>query len=155
VRGRQSGAFSAACIVWVRPDGEEDEEEGVHFGSVEAHEFGMAPMMARDRNNLSGANDNLPFPIPFVPVTMAYTFSEPGHPIACRVAQTAKIPTMPLIVNATNEHGAQLVDVDPPIHNLELNLSMYVRIIHRHLPPHEEGGVDDDDDEEEEEEHQE
>jgi hypothetical protein len=118
---RQNGTFAAACIVWVRPDGEEDKE-GVHFGSVAAHEFGTAPMMARDRNNLSGINDNPPLPIPFVPVTMAYTLSEPRHPIAGRVAQTVKIPAIQLIVNATNEHGVQLVDADPPIQDLELNL---------------------------------
>jgi hypothetical protein len=117
-RRRQNGTFAAACIVWVRPDGEGDgegDEEGVHFGSVAAHEFGTAPMMARDRNDLSGATDNPPLPIPFVPVTMVYTLSEPGHPIAGRVAQTAEIPAVPLIVNATNEHGVKLVDADPPI----------------------------------------
>jgi hypothetical protein len=79
-RRRQNGTFAAVCIVWVRPDGEEDEE-GVHFGSVAAHVFGTAPMMARARNSLSGANDNPPLPIPFVPATTAYTLSEPGDPI--------------------------------------------------------------------------
>jgi hypothetical protein len=55
---------------------------------------------------------------------------------------------MPLIVNATSEHEVQLVDADQPSQNLELNLSRYVRIIDRSLPPHEEGGVDDDEEEE-------
>jgi midasin (ATPase involved in ribosome maturation) len=55
---------------------------------------------------------------------MAYTLPEPGHPIAGRVAQNVEIPAMPLIANATNERGVQLVDAIPPIQNLELNLSI-------------------------------
>jgi hypothetical protein len=66
-----------------------------------------------------------------------------------------EIPALPLIVNATNEYGVQLVDADPPIQNLELYLSRCVVIIDRSLPPHEEGGVDDDEEEEEEEEEEE
>jgi hypothetical protein len=153
-RRRQNGTFAAACIVWVRPDGEKDEE-GEHFGSVAAHEFGTAAMTARARNNLRGANDNPPLPIPFVPVAMAYTLPEPGHPIAGRVAQTVEIPAMPLIVNATNEHGDQLVDAEPPIQNLALNLSIYVESIDMSLPPHAGGVVDGDEEEEEEEEEEE
>jgi hypothetical protein len=131
-RRRLNGTFAAACIVWVRQDG----VEGVHFGSVAAHEFGTAPMTTQARKNLSGNTDNPPLPIPYVPGTMPYTLSVPGHPIAGRVAQTVEIPAMPLIVNATNEIGAQLVDATPAIQNLELNLSMYVRVIERSLPPH-------------------
>jgi hypothetical protein len=130
---RQNGTFAAACIVWVRPD----DEEGVHFGCVAAYEFGTAPMTAQARNNLSGANPDPPLQIPFVPAHMVYTLPEPGHPIDGRVAQIVRIPALPIIVNATNEHGVQLVDVDPPIRDLELNLSMYLKLINRSLPPSE------------------
>jgi hypothetical protein len=72
---------------------------------------------------------------------MAYTLSKPGRLIDGRVAQTVEIPAMPLIVNAMNEHGDQLVDAKPPIQNLALNLSICVEIIDMSLPrPHEEGG---------------
>jgi hypothetical protein len=130
---RPNGTFAAACIVWVRPDG----EEGVQFGSVAAYEFGTSPMTTQARNNLSGANDNIPLPAPFVPAPMVYTLPEPGHPIDGRVPQIVKIPALPIIVHATNEHEVQLEDVDPAIQDLELDLSMYVKLINRSLPPSE------------------
>jgi hypothetical protein len=65
------------------------------------------------------------------------------------------IPAMALFANATNEHEVQLVNINPPIQDLELNLSMYVRVIERSLPSHQEVGVDDDEEAEEEEEEEE
>jgi hypothetical protein len=97
-------------------------------------------MTTQARKNLSGNTDNPPLPTPYVPFAVPDTLSVPGHPIAGRVAQTVEIPAMPLIVSATNENGDQLVDATPSIQNLELNLSMYVRVIERSLPPHEGGG---------------
>ena len=123
---RNDRTFAAACVVWVR-----GEDENIECRA--AHDFGTAPIDAQARNNLSGANEDPPLPIPFVPADMEYTPPAPGRPIADRNAQVVNIPALPLIVNATNEHGEQLADLDPPIENLELNLSVYVRLIERTL----------------------
>lgn len=125
---RVDRTFAAACVVWAKGG---DGNVGCHS----AHDFGTAPIDAEARNNLSGANENEPAPltVPTVPAGMAYTTPQPGRAIAGHAPQIVNIPASLLIVNATNEHGEQLMGLNPPIENLQLNLSVYLRVIERSL----------------------
>ena len=120
---RAEGTFAAACIVWIR-----GEDEGIECRA--AHDFGTAPINVQARNNLSGP----PLSIPCVPADMQYVAPTPDRrPIADRNAQVVEIPASTITVNATNEHGEPLDGLDPPIENLQLDLSVYAELIERNL----------------------
>jgi hypothetical protein len=124
---RADGTFAAACIVWVR-----GEDEGIECHA--AHDFGTAPINLQARNSLSGVNEDPPLPIPFVPADMQYLVPTPDRrPIADRNAQDVEILASTITVNATNEHGEPLDGLDPPIENLQLDLSVYAELIERIL----------------------
>lgn len=138
---RQDGTFAAACIVWVRPEGDEGGE--ANFGSIAAHEFGTAPMKARARNSLSGQNEDPVLPTPFVGADTVYAMPDLAVPFDGRSPQIVHIPALPLIVNGTTRQGEQLVDINPSIKNLELNLSDYIINIELNLPGTDDDGEDD------------
>jgi hypothetical protein len=117
---RTNGTFAAACIVWVRG---EDESIECHA----AHDFGMAPIDTRARNNLTGTSEVPPLLIPGVPVDMEYTTPEPRLPITDHSDQVASVSATVVVINATGSHW-QL-----SMANLELNLSSYVKLIERNL----------------------
>ena len=126
-RHANNRTFAAACIVWVR-----SEDEGIECRA--AHDFGTAPINVQARNNLSGVNEDPPLPIPFVPADMQYVVPTPDrHPIADRTAQVVEILASTITVNATNEHGEPLDGLDPPIENLQLDLSVYAELIENSL----------------------
>jgi hypothetical protein len=55
------------------------------------------------------------------------------HPIADRIAQVVEIPASTITVNVSNEQGELLDGLDPPIENLQLDLSVYAELIERIL----------------------
>jgi hypothetical protein len=124
---RADGTFAAACIVWVR-----GEDEGIECRA--AHDFGTVPINVQARNNLSGVKEDPPLPIPSVPADMQYVRPTPDrHPIADRIAQVVEIPASTITVNVSNEQGELLDGLDPPIENLQLDLSVYAELIERIL----------------------
>jgi hypothetical protein len=124
---RADGTFAAACIVWVR-----GEDEGIECRA--AHDFGTVPINVQARNNLSGVKEDPPLPIPSVPADMQYVRPTPDrHPIADRIAQVVEIPASTITVNVSNEQGEPLDGLDPPIENLQLDLSVYAELIERIL----------------------
>ena len=65
---------------------------------------------------------------------MQYVVPTPDrHPIADRAAQVVEILASTITVNATNEHGEPLDGLDPPIENLQLDLSVYAELIENSL----------------------
>ena len=125
---RADGTFAAACIAWVR-----GQDAGIQCHA--AHDFGTAPINVQARNNLSGVNEDPPLHIPFVPADMQYTSPTPlRRPIVDRDAQVVEIPACALTINATNERGEHLLDGrDPTIENLQLDLSVYAKLIEQTL----------------------
>jgi hypothetical protein len=109
---------------------------------VAAHEFGTDHMIEQEGTDLlSGQNnkdeDSVLSSISFVPTTTEYTLPQPVFEIDNRVEQTSEIPALPIIINATNQLGEELCDrPNPPITNLQLNLSNYAELIGGILPPH-------------------
>lgn len=126
---RTDSTFAAACVVWIK-------DQAGNIECLAAHDFGTAPIAAQARNNLSNQVDEQvpPLLIPSVPVDLAYTLPQPDRAIAGRDPQIVNIPALPILVNASNEHGQPLADLNPPIQNLELNLSVYVELIEMTLP---------------------
>ena len=123
---RSDGTFAAACIVWVKGEG-----EGIECHT--AHDFGTAPVNQQSRNSLSGINEDHRI-IPFVPIDMVYTNPSPDRQSNSRLAQLVNIPASILVVNATNENGEHLNGLHPPIEDLQLNLSIFVDLIEEALP---------------------